>query len=370
VMLVVLIFVGLLANLFQPPQRVATGSGKLQASEQSARFSPEEIAKLRAEAEAGASLAQLTLARAYEAGNGVPENKKTAAEWYEKAAEQGNSDAQNELGVIYLTGDGLKEDKHEAMLFYEKSARQGNASAMFNLGAVYYNGSGVPIDDVLSYSWFVLAQEAGSPQAVAAVARAESELRDWQITLGYKEAAQLCEQGKSVPHNQAQAAAWWLKAAARGDSEAQVKIGNDLLHGQGVPQDSSRALYWCSEAGRNADAGGEYCLGYIYQHALGVSANVKAARHWYEAAADQNDTNSIRALAQMDEAGEGTPVDLVGAFVLYAQLAVVGDNDALHELIRLRTKMTAEEWNEVPKRLPYYHVDPQKLNAALQSASD
>lgn len=367
-MTALLILVGLLASL--APQKFAMDGAKLQASAQSTRLGAEDIVKLRAQAQAGIPLAQLKLARAYGAGNGVPENKKIAAEWYKKAAAEGNSDAQNELGVIYLTGDGLKEDKHEAMLWYEKSARQGNASAMFNLGAVYYNGSGVTIDDVLSYAWFALAQEAGSPQAVAAVARAESELRDWQITLGYKKAAEFCEQGKFVPQNQGEAAAWWLKAATRGDSEAQVKIGNDLLHGQGVPEDSSRALYWCSEAAKNAEAGGEYCLGYIYQHALGVSANVKAARRWYEAAADQNDANSIRALAQMDEAGEGTPVDLVGAFVLYAQLAVAGDNDALHELIRLRTKMTAEEWNEVPKRLPYYHVDPQKLNAALQSARD
>jgi uncharacterized protein len=369
-MLLVPIFVGFFISLLQGPPKPALASATFQTSEQGARFSPEDIVKLRAEAEAGASLAQLKLARAYEAGNGVPENKKTAAEWYKKAAAQGNSDAQNELGVIYLTGDGLKEDKQEAKLLYEKSARQGNASAMFNLGAVYYNGSGVPIDDVLSYAWFVLAKDAGSPQAVPAAARSESELRHWQITAGYKKAAEFCEGGKFVPQNQAEAAALWLKAAVRGDSEAQVKIANDLLHGQGVTQDFSRALYWCNAAAKDGNPAGEYCLGHMYQRGLGLSANIKEARRWYEGAADQDNPDAIRALAQMDEAGEGTPVDLVGAFVLYAQLAMAGDNDALQQLIRLNNKMSPEDRKEVPRRLPYYHVDPQKLNAALQSARD
>ena len=42
-------------------------------------------------------------------GEEVPENKKTAAKWFTKAAKQGNAGAQNNLGTLYLFGEGVLE---------------------------------------------------------------------------------------------------------------------------------------------------------------------------------------------------------------------------------------------------------------------
>jgi len=240
---------------------------------------------------------------------------------------------------------------------------------MFNLGAAYYNGDGVQIDDDLSYAWFALAKEAGSSQAVEAVARAESQLPAWRITDGYKRIARLCEDGVYAPGNQAQAASWWLKAAIRGDKEAQVAIANKLLNGEGVPQDFARARYWCSEIAKDGEATGQFCLGHIYQKGLGVPTNAKTARRWYQDAANQGHIAAIRALAQMDETGEGANVDLTEAFVLYAELALAKDKGAAQAAVRVKNQMTAKQWKQAQKLLPTHRVDPQKLDALLQSAT-
>lgn len=138
-------------------------------------LSSSEIHQLRTKAEAGDAGAQSALGKAYWTGNGLPRNDETAATWFRKAADQGDADAENALGVMYRMGEGVAKDRDEALRWYHKAARDGSAGAMFNLGAAYYNGDGVSIDDVTSCAWFLLAQEAGFPQADDAVRRATSE---------------------------------------------------------------------------------------------------------------------------------------------------------------------------------------------------
>jgi TPR repeat protein len=46
----------------------------------------------------------------YENGDGLPEDKKMAAFWYEKAASQNNPYAFYNLGLFYETGDGLPKN--------------------------------------------------------------------------------------------------------------------------------------------------------------------------------------------------------------------------------------------------------------------
>ncbi len=54
-------------------------------------LSTAEIDQLQAEAQAGDSTAQLNLGKAYENGNGVPQNDELAVKWYRAAAEQGSA---------------------------------------------------------------------------------------------------------------------------------------------------------------------------------------------------------------------------------------------------------------------------------------
>ena len=134
-----------------------------------------EISQLQVKAQAGNPDAQLGLAKAYDAGNGVPQSDKQAAKWYRAAAEQGNATAQTNLGLMFRAGRGVEQDKTEALKWYHKAAKQKYSNAMFHLGTAYYNGDGTGIDDVAAYAWFLLAQGLGSQPADDVVKRMKEE---------------------------------------------------------------------------------------------------------------------------------------------------------------------------------------------------
>ena len=63
-------------------------------------------------------------------GDGIPEDKTEATEWFRKAAEQGLADAEYTLGQCYYYGVGVPEDTEEAVRWHEKAAEQGHEAAV------------------------------------------------------------------------------------------------------------------------------------------------------------------------------------------------------------------------------------------------
>ena len=60
----------------------------------------QELADLRASAEAGDTDTQVLLGTMYYIGDGVPQDDAEASVWFHKAAEQGDADAQLTIGLI------------------------------------------------------------------------------------------------------------------------------------------------------------------------------------------------------------------------------------------------------------------------------
>ena len=328
----------------------------------------QEASQLSEQAEHGDVIAQLTLARAYEHGDGFPVDLQEAVEWYRKASEQGNSEAQDGLGNMYLAGHGVDQDKQLAVKWFKSSARLGNAEAMYSLGIAYYNGDGVDINDELSYAWFMLSQENGNAVAGEAVKRAESELKTWKVTQSFKTIAKMYEKGEDLPLNQTEATRWWLRAAKTGDREAQAAVGMRMVLGRGVAQDFAQGRSFCDQASKQGDGSGEYCLGYIEQHGLGGKSNAKNARKYYERATALGNRDGVAALAQMEATGDGGKQDRPAACILLLLLISKGDQNALRDLAELKTKMDTKEWEQVRKQLPNLHVDSAKLEAALEKS--
>jgi uncharacterized protein len=61
----------------------------------------------------------------YDKGEGVPQDNKSAVEWYLKAAEKGHVKAQYRLGLFYATGTGVEKNLKESEKWYRKAAGQG-----------------------------------------------------------------------------------------------------------------------------------------------------------------------------------------------------------------------------------------------------
>ena len=65
----------------------------------------------------------------YETGQGVAQDYRRAAQWYEKAALQGHAQAQYQLGNLYREGLGVEESLIEAEQWWQRAAAQGIALA-------------------------------------------------------------------------------------------------------------------------------------------------------------------------------------------------------------------------------------------------
>jgi TPR repeat protein len=75
--------------------------------------------------------------------------------------------------------------------------------------------------------------------------------------------------GHGVPRDPRQAEAWWQKAAAQGQADAQFSLGFLLLYGGGegpnaVNADPDAGLPWLQKAAAQGHVSADYFLGYLY----------------------------------------------------------------------------------------------------------
>ena len=68
-------------------------------------------------------------------------------------AQAGDARLQNEMGNMCYSGDGMPEDKEQAVEWWQKAAEQGNYEAQISLVNAYRIGTGVPKDEKVANYW-------------------------------------------------------------------------------------------------------------------------------------------------------------------------------------------------------------------------
>jgi len=126
---------------------------------------PDVVKRLRDAAERGDASAQFRLARAFEDGDGVPQDDEQAHLWYRKAADQRLASAEFAVGMDYWRGRGVQPDQAEAIEWMRRAAIQGYALAQYSLGVAYATGQGVERDGRASIPWFRQAADQGLAEA-------------------------------------------------------------------------------------------------------------------------------------------------------------------------------------------------------------
>jgi len=142
-------------------------------------------------AEQGDAEAQLQLGMRYAAGDGLIQNEKEAAKWFERAAKQGLAEAQYQYGLVLLQGRGVVQDYKAAFHWIEKPAQRGYAKAQYSLGELYRYGTGTPVDKARAYLWFNLAAAQGVEAAAAARDSLVWQLKPEQIAAMQEEARRM-----------------------------------------------------------------------------------------------------------------------------------------------------------------------------------
>ena len=243
-------------------------SGKLNNRKRNKRQKDVESATWLSEAaQLGDANAQCTLGKAYDDGQGVPQNYAEAVKWFSKAAEKGNAEAQYNLGLAHANGFGIPQNHTEALRWYRKAAEQGFVRAQCNLGLAYYEGQSVAQDFVEAYKWINLAAASGAKDRVKLRADLLCRMKPMQITEGQRRSTEFL--AKSPPNQgddsteTANARKISLKemrkTAEQGDVKAQYNLGMVFHEGLGVPQDFIEAYKWLVIA---AASGLKHCVEY------------------------------------------------------------------------------------------------------------
>lgn len=143
-------------------------------------------------------------ARYTEGRNGVGQDQKEAARWYQMASDRGFAPAEYRLGSLYEKGNGVERDIGKAMTLYQKAANAGNASSMHNLAVLYASGASGTADYKAAVNWFTKAADFG--------------IADSQFNL-----AILFARGNGTPQDLEASYKWFAIAAKAGDKDAGEK---------------------------------------------------------------------------------------------------------------------------------------------------
>jgi TPR repeat protein len=209
-------------------------------------------------------------------------------------------------------------DYATVLLLMRPLAESGNALAQNYMGVLYDNGQGVPQDDAQAVAWYQKAADQGDPRG--------------QTNLGAA-----YETGRGVTRDLRQAVKWHRKAADQGHAPAELKVGSLYAAGRGVPQDYGLAAQWFRRAADQGYAAAEFNLGYLYSEGRGVEHDHDKAIEWYRKAADQGHAGAQTNLGAAYEAGRGVEQDFAQAAAWYRKAADQGNAVAQYNLANLYT---------------------------------
>ena len=148
---------------------------------------------------------------------------ETAHSIWETLAKKGDPYAQNGLGMLFRRGDGVEQDAKEAAKWFQLSAEQGFLMPMYNLAEMYEVGEGVAQDFNKSFEFYSIAAENGFVDA--------------QTTLGF-----WYEAGHGgVEQSYEQSFDWFLLAAEQGDVLGMCRVAYRYEEGLGIEKNQSKA---------------------------------------------------------------------------------------------------------------------------------
>ena len=182
----------------------------------------------------------------YHYGQGVAQDYRKAAEWYQKAAFNGHVLAQVRLADLCYYERGIKQDCAKAQKLYRKAATQGNADALCVLAEICFGDR--------KYAWaaryFHESAEKGNAEA------------QYRLGVMYFRGMRGTPDQRGIPGDRRKAMKWFLEAAGDGDADAQKMLG-DIYSGRessDTGPDYELAAKWYREAAGNGNADAGECL--------------------------------------------------------------------------------------------------------------
>ncbi len=179
-------------------------------------------------------------------GQGIPQDKGKAVEWFLKAGNT-NANAVYNLGELYYYGDGVEKDQDRAMDLFRRAANLGFAPAYYRLG--HYCLQLKPPSAVEASKWFKKAADAGLGEG------------KYMLTQVLAFAA---------PKAKDEWLKWMREAAAAGVPMAETDLAVAYINGDKVPADLNRGIELLKKAAAKDFPPAQFNLAMFYSNGRGV----------------------------------------------------------------------------------------------------
>lgn len=266
-------------------------------------------------AQKGDKQAQLKLAFMLEHGLGVVANMTGAQQWYTASAEQGEPMAQYCLGRLYQLGVIDKQPNYPLAKQWYKKAQDRYAPAAIALGFLYDT-----VDDKY--------QQAQQAYQLAAT------MND---AVGQFDTGLLYEYGKGQAVDVSKASQLYLSAAQRGHAQAMVQLAGLYLKDSSHDK-QAQAVAWYKKAAELGNRDALYQLGVLSETGVGMSVDYSKALQYYQEARQKGHAKAVLALAKIYETGLGVPKDPEQSKQLLLEAQKNGSIQAQKALQRLATQ--------------------------------
>lgn len=274
---------------------------------------------------AGYPDAQFYLADCYGQGLlGLEPDMKEAFNLYQAAAKQNHAQAAYRTAVCCEIGPeeggGTRKDLAKALQWYRRAAALGETAAMFKVGIVALKGLlGQPRNVGEAITWLKRAADmadGANPHALHELAtlyesaNTDREVRNKVIAddkyacelfqkaagLGLKQSQFRLGQAYEYGHmdlsiDNRQSIAWYSKAAAQGEHQAELALSGWYLTGaEGILEHNDTEAYlWARKAASSEPPlpKAMFAMGYFSEQGIGCPASIEEARRWYGRAASK-----------------------------------------------------------------------------------
>jgi TPR repeat protein len=268
---------------------------------------------LRSAAQAGHPQAATLLGWFYENGRGTAKNMDEARRWYRAGIDRDQADAMAALGRLLLKEPGA-ESRQAAQQLLQRAADRNDPDGQYYLGWMLVQGTESARGDAEAYAWFRKAAAQGHVGAQLAVAT-------HLLT------------GRGVAKGRKAAGEWLLRAARKQDPVAHYLLGRLNDGDRAVDLERARNSFRIAAAAGHREA--QFALASLLAKSR-EAADRKEAAEWFGKAQEAGHKAAANRLGELYRDGVGALQQHDKARVIFQRAAEQGDADAMYNLAAMQ----------------------------------